>query len=588
MSDSAIKRSWYRPAALVLLVPPLGALGLLAVTIRNPSLNEPYFVASTYYVLLVLLLVYAGLQLPRLREMSPRTWVIENRAGLLVTAAVSCVVLFAVPASFRVLADEANLVGVSKNLFLRHTANFAVTGKWYFENFWQLSLVTDRRPALYPFLVSLLHLVRGYHPENAFHMNAILFVCFVFSCYRLGKTLGGELLGLSAAVLVAANPNTLVAARSGGFDFLSAFVLLMLVRNFADYLRDKSARQLALLALTLCLFAHVRYEGSAMIALVIGLLLVFKLAPRARLAEFGWVYSLCPAFLLPRYWQAVAKAHDAEQPLSAALFSLHNFNENLREYLGILREPLNFEGPHAPLLLSLALVGFSALAFTLARAFREKRLAPQTLHFVVFVGAVVGLQMVICFSYFWGKSLHAAACRLFVWLDTAVAFGAAWALTLGAKSLARRVSSSWMSSAMSITLLSSAALFSMHLPTASEARFVNVMIVTREAAQTWRFFEKLGEKRIMILTDRPGLFTIMDYGAVDISGADANRGLLNELSRKLYKDAYLVQEVDLETRKPLPGFDVWQDVPTDPVEEFQNTDSSFVRISRVRKSDPLK
>jgi hypothetical protein len=57
-----------------------------------------------------------------------------------------------VPPGFRVLADEANLVAVSKNLFFDKTANFAVTGKWYFENYWNLNQATDRRPALFPFL----------------------------------------------------------------------------------------------------------------------------------------------------------------------------------------------------------------------------------------------------------------------------------------------------------------------------------------------------------------------------------------------------------------------------------------------------
>src|SRR5438445_3302133 len=51
---------------------------------------------------------------------------------------VSTVVLLAVAPGFRVLADEANLVGVSKNLFFHRTANFAVTGKWYFENYWNI------------------------------------------------------------------------------------------------------------------------------------------------------------------------------------------------------------------------------------------------------------------------------------------------------------------------------------------------------------------------------------------------------------------------------------------------------------------
>ena len=51
-------------------------------------------------------------------------------------------------------------------------------------------------------------------------------------------------------------------------------------------------------------------------------------------------------------------------------------------------------------------------------------------------GILLALEAVICFSYFWGKSLHPASCRLYIWLDTFVAFTAAWLLT----ELGRRIS----------------------------------------------------------------------------------------------------------------------------------------------------
>jgi hypothetical protein len=131
-------------------------------------------------------------------------------------------------------------------------------------------------------------------------------------------------------------------------------------------------------------------------------------------------------------------------------------------------------------------------------------------------------------------------------------------------------------------LLTCFALFAMHVPAASEGRFINTLILTRQAAQTWRYFEKLGNKNILVLSDRPGLFTIMNYGALDISSANSNRSPLLELSRHLYEDVYLVQEVDLNTHQPLPAFDAWPDVPKETVFEFQSTDSASVRIARIK------
>jgi hypothetical protein len=576
--------TWIRNTSLGwcwLLVPPLVAGALLSVTLRHHELNEPFFVRGTYYVLFALLAVYAGVQLTG-ELPSPRAWVKDNLPGILVSVLVSVVVVWAVAPGFRVLADEANLVGVSKNLFFRRTADFAVSGKWYFENYWALAQTTDRRPALFPFLVSLLHVARGYHVENAFHLNAIVFVLFVFSCYRLGKSLAGELFGVAAAVLVAAHPITLVEARSASFDLLATWLLVLVVKSFVDYARDRLPRQLAVFFLNLCLLAHVRYEGWALLAAAAVVLLALRMVGRAQLRGFGFLYSLLPLFLLPRWWQTIAKAHDAEQPLSASLFSFSHFSQFSREYLQLVLKPLEVGGPHAPLLIILGAGGCGLVAVGLVRDARARKLSPPVVRSMVFISVLLGIEIVMCFSYFWGKPLHAASARLFMWLDTTAAFLAAWLLTVIGRRWALPVTLLRRRTGVPVTLSACGVLFAMHLPAASEARFVNALIVTRDAAETWRFFEKLGDKRILILSDRPGLYTIMDYGALDISSANANRSPLLELSRHLYRDVYLIQEVDLNTQQPRPPFDAWPDVEKETVHEFQSTDSSSVRIARVK------
>jgi hypothetical protein len=556
---------------------------LVGVTLRHPAYNETFFVDSAYYALFAMLVVYATLRLRGIGDPSSlRTWIKEYRIGILVTALVSAVVLVAVAPGFRVLADEANLVGVSKNLFFHKKANLAVTGKWYFDNYWNIDEIADRRPALFPFLVSLLHVTRGYRIENAFLLNALLFVLFVFSSYRLAKCLGGELFGVTTALAVSVSPNTLVVARSAGFDLLATLMLLFVVQSLRDYVEQPSPRRLVLLALTLCLLAHVRYEGWALLAGTALALLALGLVKRDSFRGYGFVYGLLPLFLLPRYWQAVAKAHDAEQPLSTSLFHLSSLFQNSGEYLRIMAWPWKLDGPHSPLLLILGVGGLILLVSQLASRFRAGRLPVQDARFVALVGVLLGMQGLVCFSYDWGHPVHPASSRLFLWLDTFVSFAAAWFMTW----LGRRIATSFRSletCAPALPTVGFAILFAMHLPVASEARFVNALTLTRQAAEVWRFFERLGEKRILVLSDRPGLFTIMDYGALDISTVATDRTPLYELSRHLYKDIYLVEQVDLTTGNPLPAFSAWPDVETETVLEFQNTESESVRIVRVKK-----
>jgi hypothetical protein len=63
----------------------------------------------------------------------------------------------------------------------------------------------------------------------------------------------------------------------------------------------------------------------------------------------------------------------------------------------------------------------------------------------------------------------------------------------------------------------------LHVSVAAEGRLINELTLTREAAQTWRYFAQLHDKNIMVVTDRPGLYTVMDYGAEDLSVAKQGR-----------------------------------------------------------------
>src|SRR6185369_17662181 len=110
-------------------------------------------------------------------------------------------------------SDEANLVGTSKNLFASRTATFTVSGKNYYDSYWDVDVAIDQRPALFPFLVSLVHVVAGYSYRHAFLLNLLVLPAFVLVAYRLAKSLKGETCGIVTSLLVMAHPITLLAVR---------------------------------------------------------------------------------------------------------------------------------------------------------------------------------------------------------------------------------------------------------------------------------------------------------------------------------------------------------------------------------------
>jgi hypothetical protein len=110
---------------------------------------------------------------------------------------------------------------------------------------------------------------------------------------------------------------------------------------------------------------------------------------------------------------------------------------------------------------------------------------------------------------------------------------------------------------------------------------LNELTMTREAATVWRFFESLHEKRIVIVAERPGLFTVMNYGAVGYETARNDPSVLVGFQQHLYSDIYLVQQIDGTTKRPLPQFEIWPERPKQTMLEFLNDGSANVRISRL-------
>jgi hypothetical protein len=565
-----MNKSFWTPQNIILVLLPVLTLTLL---LGESKYVEPLFINTTYYLLLALVASWVTVYLLSARGLTKAAaweWVKANKAGIIIALAVTIITGLAVHPALRVLADETNLLGTSKNFFFNKTATFTTTGKYYYDNFWDGGVVIDRRPSLFPFLVSLLHVVRGYTYTNVFLLNLLVLPILVLTSYRLAKSLGGEVFGVASALLVSAHPITLISCRSGGFDFLAAFFSVLIIKSFLDHCRAPSASRLAVLWMNFCMFAELRYETGLFIVPLVFFLLVFRLAKLEYLRPYRLIYSLTPVFLLPRLWQAILRGNVPEQDPGAVVFGAHNLIANARDYFKPMLTPFDYHVPHSAFIIALGIVG-CVLAFR----WMVKRLVPPDrpvpeMQFSAMVVGWMALQLIIVFTYVWGRPLHPASARLIIAIDTFFSFPAAWAVTVVFSRLKPI-----------LPTIVCAGLFAMYLPVASQYRLLNELTLTREAATTWRFFESLHEPRILIITDRPGLYTVMNYGSVDFESAKQDPSLLDALSRHLFYDIYLVQQIDLSNNQPLAAFQIWPERPLQKLLEFQNDANATVRISRL-------
>jgi hypothetical protein len=259
-----------------------------------------------------------------------------------------------------------------------------------------------------------------------------------------------------------------------------------------------------------------------------------------------------------------------EQDPGTIVFSLENFFNNAYEYFKPILSPFQSYPAHSAIVIALGVVGCILwLRWIQGRLLAHDWKAPH-LKFAILVSAWMLLQAIIVFTYVWGRAQYPSAARLVMAIDTFFSFAAAWVLTLSLRRFRPFVA-----------VLLAAAVLVIHLPVASQHRMLNRLTQTREAASTWRFFESLHEKRIVIVADRPGLFTIMEYGAMDFESARQDPVIFDALARGLFYDIYLVQQIDLTTNKVFPAYDIWPTRNRQTMLEFQNDANVMVRISRV-------
>jgi len=558
--------------ALVLL--PTALLSLLGIGVADGSYAQWLFVHTTYYFLMATVLCWAGTYLHAARDVrreTVATWLKENWPGLVVAFAVTIVAWHAIHPALRMLSDEANLVGTSKNFFASQTATFTVSGKNYYDSYWDVDVAIDQRPPLFPFLVSLIHAFWGYSYENAFRFNLLVLPAFVLVSYRLAKSLGGETFAIVASLFVVAHPVTLLSVRSGGFDFLAVFFALLVLKSLLDYSRGPSPAGLAILWMNLCMFAEIRYESALFIVPVVALLLLFRMVTWSTLRPYAFLCALTPAYLSPRIWQAVMLGSVPKQDPGTVTFSFENFVHNAHEYFKPVLSPFHAYPAHSAVVIALGLLG---CIFWLRLRHREVFAFDwKSLKFPIFVIAWMLLQVMIVFTYGWGRAQAPSAARLVIAIDTFFSFVGAWALTFSLKR--------WKPF---VAVMLAAGLLAVQVSVAGQHRLMNKLTQTRESATCWRFFESLNEKRILIVTDRPNLFTIMDYGAMNFEVAKHDPIIFHALDRRLFYDIYVIQQISLSTRQPLPDYDLWPTRKMETMLEFQNDADVLIRISRVAHS----
>jgi hypothetical protein len=198
---------------------------------------------------------------------------------------------------FKILMDEAMLLGTSMTMHLEKQALVPMRGNDIHGAFQVLNGQLDKRPLLHPFLTSVLHDLTGYRPENVFVLNTLLTLVLLALVFHLGWRIAGRAGGVLAVLLLTSLPLLAQNATGGGFEVLNLVMISSTLALGMRYARTRDADTQLAFVLSAVLLAHTRYES--VLFLIPVALLILWVWWREQRAVVNLALAWTPLLLLP-------------------------------------------------------------------------------------------------------------------------------------------------------------------------------------------------------------------------------------------------------------------------------------------------
>ena len=550
----------------------ISALVLVVLSFISSNFLRKIFSYSGYYLILALFLMWiiTLIQCLRIYRPSLKLFFKTYKYGLLVSLIFTSIIFISVKSHYRVLSDETNLLATSKSMIYERRIDNVTMGKWYYDRFYPINREMPKRPLLFPFLTHIVHTVLGYRPGNAFVLNFLVLFSLFFLIFGLIKKYLGDISAVAAVILVASQPIISQNATSGGFDLLAVLFWVISFMSLEWFLKEPSAIRFQLLWVNLLMFANVRYESGLVFIIVMACLLFFRYI-KLEFFRRGWgiIYFSTPLVFLLFLWPRLLVKNEFEA--QGAAFSAYYFARNSIKFFKIFFD-FNFFLPYAAIVNIIGL--FSLIYF--GYLFLSSRIAKEKhrMHLVIITSACIFVNWALFMSYYSGGMIdHPSASR---WFAIACVI-----LSLFAVILLNRIVKFNQRPAYAILL--TLVMFMLYHPLSIGDRFSLAQTLPRQYRFVMDFLNKEARqgRNFLVIDNRPGQYTVHNYGAVNFDYANKNEGLLTELNNHLYRDIFVIQEIEYATMQPTKETALNEKYTLEPLAESQNEAKYFIRISKV-------
>ncbi|MEX0326093.1 MAG: glycosyltransferase family 39 protein [Puniceicoccaceae bacterium] len=395
------------PLSLV-LVPLLCLTGALAGYIIPDALREDIITFSSFGICLLLLATITLFAVKIHRVSLSR----EKLGKNLPLMAVSAVIVF----SYSQLDHRANKVILDELVLQASAMQLLYNNEYQAPQFShnlsnELSLhqgMPDKRPPMYPVVLSLVHRLLGFSQGNGYLLNAALGFLALFFVGKVGMQIYPKGGGLIAILGMASIPLLSQNVTSQHLELLYLFLIACLFLTCLRISIRERNEELILAYLLAAAIALTRYEGLLffMVPFAMHLLLALK---KQAVPDLKAVYVACPIciayiFTLVGYINSVPAFWQLEDLKNSSAFGIHYWPQNVGALFDFLFEVnRGLPGSFALSMLCLASLPITLLHIgkAISRSPKDGDALAQSAALAAMLLAML-LFLALIFSYHWG------------------------------------------------------------------------------------------------------------------------------------------------------------------------------------------
>jgi hypothetical protein len=416
---------------MLLTVTTLGAvvLGFLSLSAEHAVLVARH---SAPWLQLTILALFAGFlwRVIPWSAATPRALWQKSRWGMVLIALCAAFIVSREPADFKITNDELVLAATAMELHFGREPTVLWRGYEVMGVFEDLGKYLDKRPLLFPFLVSLVHDATGFRLSNAFFLNRALTLLLAALLYTFAFRVGGSTAGNLSLLLLAGIPLLAQNASGGGFEILNLVLILLAMHCAVSLLARPGCSTQGAFVFSLLLLAHTRYESGMFV--IAGVVVVLVSWWRQHAVTIHWPLVVAPLGLvtLPlqmRVFELHGEGFWQLPPGVETPFSLDFLTANLGHAARFLfifgRRTYS-----SPLVASLGALAAVFVVLYLIRARRQRTAVPDAVKVLFLFSATTAVILLVTMCYHWGQLTKYESSRFALPILLASTLLAVWAV----------------------------------------------------------------------------------------------------------------------------------------------------------------